>query len=583
MKRRISLFFVFCLMLTLIPVNHAYAIEIDGQVYNNNDFYKMQSFLKQPSATGGLTNAQALGWDEANPTTWGGVEWNDAFPKRIKGIEFFFFVAGDLDVSDFSHLELLTCFFNALKSINASGAVSLTEFYCYESALESLDISGATSLTSVSSTFGQLRSLDVSGASSLEEIICNNNQLKSLDVSGLEKLVTLNCNYNQLESLNLGGKSALVYLACNNNHLKELDVSQNPALYYLSTVNNRLKLIKAHSAGSQITAEVRGNGYIELWIELSTAFALVKPMSGAAFVGWSGYDEESSRFPLALGETDYDLTADFSLWNVAFDKNGGDSDAVPSSMSVSHEGQLESLPAEPALSGYSFGGWYKEAECANAWDFDNDSVIADTTLFAKWIAQEADLPIPEPTPEPPATPAPTVTPPPATPAPIVKPAPPAIPAPTVTPEPLATPAPTVTQEPPVTSTPKETPTLYIPKEPVPMAGMSTKNVLSISPQNGIICVGERFCLEPSVTGGSWEYDASYLQHGSGVFTALKAGTTRITYTDGSQSAYADIVISPALLPTTGQSFALIWVLLALGLCTGVASLLSIRRRRGHYV
>ena len=33
----------------------------------------------------------------------------------------------------------------------------------------------------------------------------------------------------------------------------------------------------------------------------------------------------------------------------------------------------------PTKTGYTFKGWYKEAECTNAWVFDTDTVTADTT------------------------------------------------------------------------------------------------------------------------------------------------------------------------------------------------------------
>jgi uncharacterized repeat protein (TIGR02543 family) len=41
-------------------------------------------------------------------------------------------------------------------------------------------------------------------------------------------------------------------------------------------------------------------------------------------------------------------------------------------------------PADPSRSHYTFSGWYKEAACTNAWNFSSDSVIGDTTLYAKW-------------------------------------------------------------------------------------------------------------------------------------------------------------------------------------------------------
>ncbi|SDB85722.1 InlB B-repeat-containing protein, partial [Williamwhitmania taraxaci] len=41
-------------------------------------------------------------------------------------------------------------------------------------------------------------------------------------------------------------------------------------------------------------------------------------------------------------------------------------------------------PADPTLTGYTFGGWYKDAACTNAWNFTSDKVTANTTLYAKW-------------------------------------------------------------------------------------------------------------------------------------------------------------------------------------------------------
>ena len=45
-------------------------------------------------------------------------------------------------------------------------------------------------------------------------------------------------------------------------------------------------------------------------------------------------------------------------------------------------------PQEPVREGYTFGGWYRDAECTDSRKFDFDSqsqLVTDTTLFAKWI------------------------------------------------------------------------------------------------------------------------------------------------------------------------------------------------------
>ena len=43
------------------------------------------------------------------------------------------------------------------------------------------------------------------------------------------------------------------------------------------------------------------------------------------------------------------------------------------------------LPQDPVRDGYDFAGWFKEEECLNEWNFDEDIVEEDITLYAKWI------------------------------------------------------------------------------------------------------------------------------------------------------------------------------------------------------
>ena len=59
-------------------------------------------------------------------------------------------------------------------------------------------------------------------------------------------------------------------------------------------------------------------------------------------------------------------------------------------------GKIENTPYEPKREGYTFGGWYKEPECINAWNFDEDKLpeakqdeegnaeFVETKLYAKW-------------------------------------------------------------------------------------------------------------------------------------------------------------------------------------------------------
>lgn len=67
-------------------------------------------------------------------------------------------------------------------------------------------------------------------------------------------------------------------------------------------------------------------------------------------------------------------------YTVAFDTRGGST--VPSAMTAQNKTMV--APANPERSGYTFAGWYKDADCTQAWDFSKDVVTTDMTLYAKW-------------------------------------------------------------------------------------------------------------------------------------------------------------------------------------------------------
>lgn len=75
------------------------------------------------------------------------------------------------------------------------------------------------------------------------------------------------------------------------------------------------------------------------------------------------------------------LTAKWvQTYTVAFDTNGG-SAVAPVAVDA---GSTVTKPADPMKSGHNFGGWYKDSTLQTPWNFANDTVTADTTLYAKW-------------------------------------------------------------------------------------------------------------------------------------------------------------------------------------------------------
>ena len=76
-----------------------------------------------------------------------------------------------------------------------------------------------------------------------------------------------------------------------------------------------------------------------------------------------------------------DWTAFTPNYTVTFDANGHGT--APDAQCVAENGKA-TTPAAPTATGYTFGGWYTDQACNTAWDFANDVVTADITLYAKW-------------------------------------------------------------------------------------------------------------------------------------------------------------------------------------------------------
>ena len=107
---------------------------------------------------------------------------------------------------------------------------------------------------------------------------------------------------------------------------------------------------------------------------------------GKGFTGW----QDGMGTPYAVGATvtgNLTLIAQWaSLYTVSFNLQGH-GEAIDN-QSVISGGKVEE-PAAPSASGWTFGGWYKEAECTHSWDFDTDVITSATTLYATWTEVQA--------------------------------------------------------------------------------------------------------------------------------------------------------------------------------------------------
>jgi uncharacterized repeat protein (TIGR02543 family) len=109
---------------------------------------------------------------------------------------------------------------------------------------------------------------------------------------------------------------------------------------------------------------------------------------GYTFSGWAimknGYVDAWWHFERDVITKDLVIEASWNAksYTVTFDAQNGEENTV---WGEQRYGETVSEPSEPYRSGYTFVGWYKEAECINPWNFDTDVVKGELTLYARWI------------------------------------------------------------------------------------------------------------------------------------------------------------------------------------------------------
>ena len=98
-----------------------------------------------------------------------------------------------------------------------------------------------------------------------------------------------------------------------------------------------------------------------------------------------------------MGKTGYDSTGytfnDFTPITVTFDLNDDDVFAIqPNNQYMMPEGGYVIEPISPMAEGYRFLGWYKDRAGTQKWDFQNNRVTADTTIYASWAKASEVIP-----------------------------------------------------------------------------------------------------------------------------------------------------------------------------------------------
>jgi len=110
--------------------------------------------------------------------------------------------------------------------------------------------------------------------------------------------------------------------------------------------------------------------------------------TGYTFAGWYKEVGLITQWVFATDKvtTNTTLYAKWTINNytVSFDSQGGNS-ISPSSIVYN---TTVTAPVDPTKEGYTFAGWYKEVNLITPWVFTTDTVILNTTLYAKWTINE---------------------------------------------------------------------------------------------------------------------------------------------------------------------------------------------------
>ena len=86
--------------------------------------------------------------------------------------------------------------------------------------------------------------------------------------------------------------------------------------------------------------------------------------------------------------------------NFFYNHDGAENDGYYWSDNYDYGEKITYVPQNPEREGYIFGGWYKEPECVNIWNFDTDTLpeakyneegealYQETRLYAKWYEEQ---------------------------------------------------------------------------------------------------------------------------------------------------------------------------------------------------
>ncbi len=150
----------------------------------------------------------------------------------------YFGVLSELNLSNNSKLEFLSCGYNQLKSLDVSKNKMLKTLRLQNNDVTTIDVSNNPLLEELVIRFCHLNtSLDFTNNPKLKEIDCQGgigfNRIKSIDVSKCPLLLVMNCNSVWLETIDVSNNPQLQWLGCVGGLFSSIDLSANTHLNFL--------------------------------------------------------------------------------------------------------------------------------------------------------------------------------------------------------------------------------------------------------------------------------------------------------------------------------------------------------------
>ena len=173
--------------------------------------------------------------------------------------------------------------------------------------------------------------------------------------------------------------------ACINAWVFDSDtVTADVTLYAQWTVNSYTVTFDKNGGNTEADPKTKKVNYNEHVDTLPTA----PTRTGYTFANWNtevggGGDEFTATTPVVVDITVYAQWT-VNSYTVTFDKNGGNTEAAPTTKTATHGDNVGSLPIEPTRTDYNFIGWNAMADDSGDEFTVTTAVIADITVYAQW-------------------------------------------------------------------------------------------------------------------------------------------------------------------------------------------------------